>query len=111
VTQVLDGAQAQGLELTETYPTVATGLDPSLLSKFGQIEVKVAVELGSAQLPLRDLAAVQPGSVLVLDRRVGEPINLVVNGRLFARGTTVVIGDQLGVKITQIVREDGAERG
>jgi len=77
--------------------------DPASLGSLGGIEVRAAVELGAAELLLRDLAALGHGSVVRLDRLVNEPAELTVNGRLFARGDLVVVGDHLGLRITEVI--------
>ena len=65
--------------------------------------MRAAVELGTAELLLRELAALGAGSVVRLDRTVGEPAELNVNGRLFARGELVVVGDHLALRITELI--------
>ena len=83
--------------------------EPGRLSRLGDIEVRAAVEVGAVDLLLRDVAALEPGSVVLLDRLVGEPAELTVNGRLFARGDLVVVGDRLGLRITGLT--DGGPPG
>ncbi len=80
-----------------------------VLARLGDIEVQATVELGRAELLVRDLARVGPGHVVELDRLVGEPAELKVNGRLFAKGEVVVLEDQLGFRVTQLAGggEDG----
>jgi len=80
------------------------GNDP--FARLGDIEVQATVEVGTAELLVRDLAALAPGFVIELDRLVGEPADLKVNGRLFARGEVVVVEDQLGFRITQLVAKE-----
>ena len=75
------------------------------LARVGGIEVNAAVELGRAELRLRDLARLGAGSVVRLDRLTGEPADLVVNGRPFARGEIVVVGDHLGLRVTELLGE------
>ena len=70
--------------------------------RLGRIRVRASVELGSAQLLVRDVAKLRPGSVVPLDRLVGEPADLVVNGMLLARGSVVVVDDHLGLRITEV---------
>lgn len=75
------------------------------LARLGGIEVSAAVELGRAELRLRDLARLGAGSVVRLDRLIGEPADLVVNGRAFARGEIVIIEDHLGLRVTELLSE------
>ncbi|UCC69566.1 MAG: FliM/FliN family flagellar motor switch protein [Armatimonadota bacterium] len=85
--------------------------DTDSLARLGGIEVRAAVELGAADLLLRDLAALANGSVVRLDRLVGEPADLTVNGRLFAHGDLVLVGDRLGFRITDVIGAGDRSRG
>ncbi len=67
------------------------------------VPLDVTVELGRAQLSIRDFAALAPGSVVGLDKLAGEALDILVNGKLLARGEVVVIDDEFGVRITEIV--------
>lgn len=69
------------------------------------LELPVQVELGRVEVRLQDLLELTPGSVLELDKAVGEPVEVYVAGRLIARGEVVVVlGERLGVRITELVR-------
>ena len=61
------------------------------------------MEIGRARLPLRQLLALTPGTVIELDRTLGEPVDVLVNGKLVAKGQVVTIGDEFGVRLSQIV--------
>ena len=63
----------------------------------------VTVELGRARVSIQELLALGPGSVVELDKLAGEPLDILVNGRLVARGEAVVVNDKFGVRITDIV--------
>lgn len=71
------------------------------------VPVKVQAVLGRARMPIGDLLKLQIGTIVELDRRVGEPVDVFVNNRLIARGEVVLIDNILGVTLTEIVREDG----
>lgn len=74
------------------------------------IPVSVQVVLGSATMPVSSLMKLGRGAVVPLDHRVGEPVDVVVNGRVVARGEMIVIeGDssRLGVSLTEIVGQTG----
>jgi len=78
-----------------------TNLEPIL-----RIPVTVRVLLGSATMPVADLMKLGRGAVIPLDHRVGEPVEVVVNGRIVARGAVVVVEDEnsrFGVSLTEIV--------
>ncbi|AXK84048.1 flagellar motor switch protein FliN [Pseudolabrys taiwanensis] len=71
-----------------------------------RIPVTVQVLLGSATMPVADLMKLGRGAVIPLDHRVGEPVEVVVNGRIVARGAVVVVEDdnsRFGVSLTEIV--------
>lgn len=75
------------------------------------VELEVAVELGRVRLPVRDLLALGPGSVVELDRPAGGPVDVVVNGTLLARGEVVVVDDEFGVRLTEVVASDAVGWG
>ncbi len=72
------------------------------------VPLDVSVELGRARVSIQDLLALGPGSVIELDKIAGEPLDILVNDRLVARGEAVVVNDKFGVRITDIVSQ--AER-
>ena len=70
------------------------------------VPVKVKAVLGGARVHVGELIRMRSGSVVELDRRVGEPVDIYVNNRLIARGEVVLIDNALGVTLTEIVRQD-----
>ncbi|GGD21314.1 flagellar motor switch protein FliN [Nocardioides daphniae] len=72
------------------------------------VDMEVTVELGRTRMAVRDLLALSPGTVLELDRAADGPADLLVNGRLIARGEVVVVDEDFGLRITEIVEEAGA---
>lgn len=69
------------------------------------IPVEVQIVLGSTEMPVSDLMALQKGSTVALNRRIGEPVDLVVNGRKIARGEITVLENdpsRFGIKLTEI---------
>jgi len=78
----------------------------SNLHRMMDVPLSLTVELGSTELPLAEVLRLDSGSVVSLDRLPGEPIDLLVNGQLFARGEVVVINDTFGYRITELVNED-----
>ena len=89
-------------------PEPARNLDAIL-----RIPVTVQVVLGSTSMPVADLMKLGRGAVVPLDRRVGEPVEVVVNGRVVARGEMVVLEEdhsRFGVSLTEIVGSPAAER-
>jgi len=73
------------------------------------VPVNISAVLGKAHMTVAQLLKLNRGSVLELDRRVGEAIDIFVNNRLVARGEVVVVEDRLGVTMTEIIKtEDSA---
>ena len=70
------------------------------------IPVKVQVVLGSASMPVSALMKLGRGAIVPLDQRTGDPVNIVVNGRVIARGEVVVVDEDYGIRITQIVSDE-----
>jgi flagellar motor switch protein FliN/FliY len=71
------------------------------------VEMTVTVELGRTKMLLRDLLDLQTGSVIELDRAAGSPVDVLINDNLLARGEVVVLDDEFGVRILDIVMTDG----
>jgi flagellar motor switch protein FliN/FliY len=68
------------------------------------VPVSVSAVLGRTKIEVGDLMNLRPGTVLELDRRVGEAIDIYVNDRLVARGEVVLVEDKLGVTMTEIIK-------
>ena len=66
------------------------------------VKVKLTIELGSCQMPLREVLQLAPGSVVKLDQAAQHPVSLFVNQKQIARGEVVVVNDCYGVKITEL---------
>ncbi len=67
------------------------------------IPLKVSVELGRAKVIIKDLLQLGQGSVLELDKLAGEPLEVLVNGKLVARGEVVVVNEKFGIRLTDII--------
>ncbi len=72
------------------------------------VPVRISAVLGKASLPVAQLLKLGAGSVLELDRKVGEAIDIYVNNRLIARGEVVVVDERLGVTMTEIIKDGDA---
>lgn len=78
-----------------------------------RIPVCVRVVLGSATMPVANLAKLGRGAIIPLDRRVGEPVDVVVNGRVIARGEVVVMDEgnsRFGLKLTEVVGPSATDK-
>jgi len=67
------------------------------------VKVNVTVQLGSCQMPMREVLELAPGSIVQLMQRASDPVGLFVNGKLVAHGEVVVVEDNFGIKITELV--------
>lgn len=88
--------------------THAPGVAPAFIPARGiemlhGVDMEVTVELGRTRMTVRDLLALAPGAVLELDRAAGSPADLLVNGRLIARGEVVVVDEDFGLRVTEII--------
>jgi len=70
------------------------------------VPVQVSAVLGRCKVDVGDLLRLGPGTVLELDRKVGEAIDIYVNNRLVARGEVVLVEEKLGVTMTEIIKAD-----
>jgi flagellar motor switch protein FliN len=92
-------AETPGAPADDARDRVAADLKPVF-----DVPVAVQAVIGRASMGVADLLQLGPGSVIELDRRVGEAIDIYVNSRLVARGEVVVIDDRLGVTMTEIIK-------
>ncbi len=83
------------------------------LGRVRDIPLEVTVELGRTRLLIRDIMDLSAGSIIELDKIAGEPVDLFANGMLVARGEVIVIDDNFGVRVTEIItaqERGGAEK-
>jgi flagellar motor switch protein FliN/FliY len=94
----------------ETTVTGATdGVDGTPeLERLYDVPVELAVEIGRTQMTIRETLALGPGSIVTLNRLAGEPVDLLVNGKPIARGEVVVIDEEFGLRVTEVVAGDSA---
>jgi flagellar motor switch protein FliN/FliY len=86
----------------------ATAEMPTNLNLVLDVPVSLTIELGSCQLPMRDVLQLTVGSVVQLEKSADAPVELSVNGKLIARGEVVVIEDRFGLKITEVIGNSAA---
>ncbi len=67
------------------------------------VSLDVVIELGRTVMPLKEVLNLGPGSVIELDKLAGDPVDILVNNKLVARGEVVVIEENFGVRITEII--------
>lgn len=78
-------------------------IDSKNLDVVLDVKVRVTVQLGSCELPMREVLELSPGSVLQLHQQAKDPVGLYVNGKLVAYGEVVVVEDNFGIKVTELV--------
>ena len=79
------------------------------LSALNDVQMVVTAELGRTTMPMRELLGLTPGVVVEIDRVAGSPIDLLVNGRRIASGEVVVIDEEFGIRITDIIASNTSE--
>ena len=85
-------------------PSAASGSTSSEnLRVLENIEVQLSVEVGNTEIKIRDLLRLNEGSVIELDRLAGDPLDILVNGTMIAKGEIVMVGERFGVRFTEIV--------
>ena len=84
-------------------PVASAPLEGKALDVVLDVKVKVTVQLGSCQLPLRDVLDLAPGSVVQLLQHASDPVGLYVNDKLVAYGEVVVVEENFGIKITELI--------
>jgi len=77
--------------------------EPLGLEGLRDVPMPVSIELGRTRVPLSELLALAPGSLLPLERAAHEPVDVYVGGKLYARGEVVTIGAKYGIRVTNLV--------
>ncbi len=80
------------------------------LAVLRNVELELSVELGRARMPVRSLLALTSGDVIELDRHANAPVDVLVNGTLVAKGEVVVVDDEFGVRILEIISSDEVDQ-
>jgi flagellar motor switch protein FliN/FliY len=83
--------------------TPGTLADDADLGRLHGVPVELAVEIGRASMTIGEALGLGPGSIVSLNRMAGEPVDLLVNGKRIARGEVVVIDEEFGLRITDVV--------
>lgn len=100
-------AQEQQVNASASGAT-ASAASMSNMRLLYDVEMTLTAEIGRARLPVRQVLDLAPGAVIELDRVAGSPADLMVNGRLIARGEVVVIDEDYGLRVTEIVEQGEA---
>lgn len=98
---------APGAAQAARFPTLGGGAplasQEAAMRVLYDVEMVLTVEIGRTRLPVREVLELMPGTVLELDRSAGAPADIMVNGRLVARGEIVVVDDEYAVRVSEIV--------
>lgn len=103
-TSGVQAAVAVGVTTTASAAPAAAHVDR--LDLLRGVEMAATAELGRARMTINDLLSLRTGAVIELDRSAGAPADLYVNGRLIARGEVVVVDENYGLRITQVITDD-----
>lgn len=103
----VDVQEAQLPEATDAPRGPAAGQIDILLD----MSMPVSAQLGQVDMQVRELLQLAPGSVVKLDKQVGEPVDVLMRGTKFATGQLVVIGDQLGIRVKEILSSETGAAG
>jgi len=93
------------IEFTPLQATPVAAPAAAELERLNDVTVEVSVEIGRTRMTLGDALALGPGSVIGLHRLAGEPVDLLVNGRVIARGEVVVLDEEFGLRITDVTSQ------
>jgi flagellar motor switch protein FliN/FliY len=87
----------------EAIPDAAPAAHDADLARLHNVPVELAVEIGRTRMTIGDTLGLGPGSIITLNRMAGEPVDLLVNGRPIARGEVVVIDEEFGLRVTEVL--------
>ena len=87
----------------DAVPDTAPAADDADLARLHNVPVELAVEIGRTRMTIGDTLGLGPGSIITLNRMAGEPVDLLVNGRPIARGEVVVIDEEFGLRVTEVI--------
>lgn len=93
------------LEAFESTPRPARVRQP--LDILQDVELDLRIELGRTEMLIEEVVALKEGSVVTLDKLAGDPVDILVNGRLIARGEVLVLNDNFCVRVAEILTPDG----
>ena len=87
-------------ETTTSSPAADGGAE---LERLYDVPVELAVEIGRTHMTIRETLTLGPGSIVTLNRLAGEPVDLLVNGKPIARGEVVVLDEEFGLRVTEVL--------
>ena len=101
--QTASSPNIQPVQFSSFDETAATNAEPNNMKTLMDIPLKVTVELGRTKRTVKEILGVSQGSIIELDKLAGEPVDILVNDKLIAVGEVVVIDENFGVRVTDIL--------
>ena len=92
----------QSLDMRQLRPS-EEAVDRDSIDRLLDVTLNLAVELGRKDMQIREILDLGPGKIIELDKLAGEPVDLLVNGKLLAKGEVVVVDENFGVRITDLI--------
>lgn len=96
------GVSVQPAEFQQLRPTDESGGKDNV-DRLMDVSLTLSVELGRKKMQIREILDLGPGKIIELDKLAGEPVDLLVNGKMLARGEVVVVDENFGVRITDLI--------
>jgi flagellar motor switch protein FliN len=91
-------------EFKDLQPAITnSNVDDKNLDVILDVPVNISMEIGRTRISIRNLLQLNQGSVVELDRLAGEPLDVLINGTLFAHGEVVVVNDKFGIRLTDVI--------
>ena len=110
--QILSGDQKAGSSVQTArfapVPNLQSSQEQGSIDLLFDVQLHLSVELGRTSIPVREILQLGPGSIVELDKLAGEPVDILVNGKLIARGEVVVVDENFGVRVTEIASQTEA---
>ncbi len=104
--QVMNGSAKQGSSVQTArfapLPNMGSSFEQGSIDLLFDVQLHLSVELGRTSIPVREVLQLGPGSIVELDKLAGEPVDILVNGKLIARGEVVVVDENFGVRVTEV---------
>lgn len=100
----VDDGSAQAAEFAEFQSDALTEVSSDIkLEAILDVPVTISMEIGRTRINIRNLLQLNQGSVVELDRVAGEPLDVLINGTLIAKGEVVVVNEKFGIRLTDII--------